>query len=73
MLSVRVKDKSCYSPEGQQLYEKQTPTHMFSCEYCKSFRDSFFHGTTLAAAFELSFRIRKKNLKRNLVERLPLF
>ena len=42
ILRVQVKDKSCNSPEGLQLYQKETPTWVFSCEYSKSFRNSFF-------------------------------
>ena len=42
ILSVHVKDKSCNSPEGLQLYLKESPTWVFSCEYSKSFRNSFF-------------------------------
>ena len=45
---------------------------MFSCEYSKSFRDSFFYRTTLVPAFELIFVSEKKIKKRKLVERLPL-
>ena len=33
---------------------------MFSCEYSKSFRDSFFHRRTPVAAFELCFSIQKE-------------
>ena len=42
ILSVHVKDKSCNSPEGQQIYQKETPAQVFSCEYSKCFMDSFF-------------------------------
>ena len=37
---------------------------MFSCEYSKSFRNSFFYRTTPVAAFELCFSIRKDFLKK---------
>ena len=33
-----------------------TPTHMFSCEYCKSFKNSFFHRPHPTAASELSIK-----------------
>ena len=59
ILRVHVKDKSCNSPEGLQLYEKETPTQVFSCEYFQSFRNNFFYTTTRIAAFELYFSIRK--------------
>ena len=42
-------DKSC-RPESFQTYEKETPTQMFSCEYCESFKNSFFYRTLLVAA-----------------------
>ena len=32
------------------LYLKETPTQVFSCEYCKIFKNSFFHRTTPVAA-----------------------
>ena len=41
ILSLHVKDKSCNSPEDQQLYQKRTPTQVFSCEYCERFMDGF--------------------------------
>ena len=28
-------------PEGQQLYQKETPTQMFSGEYCKMFKSTY--------------------------------
>ena len=37
---------------------------MFSCEYSKSFRESFFHRTTPVAALEVNFSIRKEFLKK---------
>ena len=42
-----VKGNSCNSPEGLQLYQKETATEVCSCKYSKSFRDSFFNRTTL--------------------------
>ena len=36
ILSVRVQDKSCNSPEDQQPYLKDTPTQVFSCEFSKN-------------------------------------
>ena len=60
---MHVKDKSGNSPEGQQLYYKETPTWVCCCEYSKSFRNNFFYRTTLLAAFELCFSIRREFLK----------
>ena len=37
---------------------------MFSCEFCEIFWNSFFYRTTLVAAFELCFIIRKEFLKK---------
>ena len=40
-------DSLCWStcvagPEGLQLYEKETPTQLFPCEYCEIFKIFFF-------------------------------
>ena len=42
ILRAHVKDKSCNSPEDLQLYWKETPTRVFSCEYSKTFKNNFF-------------------------------
>ena len=52
------------SLEGLQLYYEETPTQVFSCEYSKTFRDTFFYRTTPVAAFELSFSIREELKKK---------
>ena len=65
--SVHVKDKSCNSLEGQQLYQKGTPTQVFSCEYSELFWDSFFIEQLY------SFSIKKNLRKRKLVETLIAF
>ena len=31
------------TPEGLQLYLKETPAQEFSCEYCEIFKNSFFN------------------------------
>ena len=33
-----------------QLYNKETPTRMFSCEYCEIFKNSFCYRTPPVAA-----------------------
>ena len=33
-----------------QLYNKETPTQMFSCEYCEIFKNSFCYRTPPVAA-----------------------
>ena len=35
--------KNLYRPSGLQLHEKETPTQVFSCEYGKNFKNSFFY------------------------------
>ena len=40
---------SQYSQESLLLINN-TPTHVFSCEYCEIFRSSFLYRTTLVAA-----------------------
>ena len=35
---------------GLQFFQKETPTQVFSCEYCEIFKDSFFNRTPLIAA-----------------------
>ena len=40
--SVRVFFQESCRPEGLHFYLKETPTWLFSCEYCKIFKNSFF-------------------------------
>ena len=35
---------------GLEIFEKETPRQVFSCEYCKIFKNSFFYRTPLVAA-----------------------
>ena len=42
ILILHIKDKSWNSLETQQLYQKRTPTQVFSCEYSERFIDCFF-------------------------------
>ena len=37
---------------GLQLYYKQTPTQLFSCEFSEFFEDRFFYKTSPVAAFD---------------------
>ena len=53
---MHVQEKSCKSPKDQQLHQKDNSAQVFFCEYSKHFREGFL---TLAAAFELSFSIKK--------------
>ena len=48
-----------------QLYQKETPTHGFSCEYCKAFQNSFLYRTPLVAASEFLTKLAKNNCKEN--------
>ena len=36
--------------QALQLYQKETPTQVFFCEYCEIFKNSFFYRTALMAA-----------------------
>ena len=47
-------DSSTGVPEGLQLYQKETPTQMFSCENCEMFKNRLFYRTPLVAAFVIS-------------------
>ena len=40
--------------ERLQLYSKQTPTQVLSCEYCETFKNTYFeeHLQTAASAFD---------------------
>ena len=48
---------SLWKPEGLQLYQKQTPTHVFSCKYCNIFKDSFLYRTPPVNASEWNSEI----------------
>ena len=37
-------------PSGLQLYQKETPTQVFSYEICENFRNTFFYETRPVAA-----------------------
>ena len=39
--------------KGLQLYSKETPTQVFSCEIGEIFKNTFFYRTPLVAAFEI--------------------
>ena len=57
--SVHVKDKSCNSLEGQQVYPKGTLTQVFSCEYSYLFRGSFFIEQLYSFSIKKEFKKRK--------------
>ena len=38
------------TPESLQLYQKQTPTQVFSCEYCEIFTNTYFEEHLRTAA-----------------------
>ena len=44
-------NKKSSRPDGLQLYERETPAQMFSCEYCEIFKNSFFYRTPTVVAF----------------------
>ena len=39
-------------PKSLQFYQKETPTKMFSCEFCDIFKNTFFYRTLPVAASE---------------------
>ena len=39
---------------GLQLYEKETPTPVFSCKYCEMVKNTFLTGHLWTAASELN-------------------
>ena len=41
VLDFFFKKKVAGRPEGLQLYYKETPAQVFSCEYCKIFKTNF--------------------------------
>ena len=57
ILSVSIKDKSCYRPE--ENFMKKRP-NTFSSAYSKIFRECFIYRTTLVAVFKVTFSIRKQ-------------
>ena len=34
--------KQSLRPSALQLYEKETPSHVFSCEYCENLKNTYF-------------------------------
>ena len=60
--------KSWNSPEGVQLYQKETPTHVFSCEYPRSFRYSFFIQNNSRGCFCIKFQYQKRISKKVIEE-----
>ena len=55
--------KKCRSSRSQMLFrigvKKETPTQVYSTEYRKVFKNSFFYGTPLVAVSENDGRISK--------------
>ena len=43
-----------FKPTTLQVYEKVAPTHIFSCEYCKIFKNTYFEKYLRTAASVLS-------------------
>ena len=43
--------------EGLQLYRKETPTQLFSCEYCEIFKNSLLIEKTYVAALVTTFAV----------------
>ena len=43
-------------PLGLQLYERETPTKVFSCEICEIFKNTFLKRTPLVGTFVMRFK-----------------
>ena len=41
-----------FSDSGVQLYQKETPTQVFSCKYRKIFKNTYFEGDLRTDAFD---------------------
>ena len=44
-------------PEGVQLYQKETPTEVFSCEHCEIFKNTYFEKHLRANGYFCRIRI----------------
>ena len=49
-----------------KLYLKETLTHVFSCEYCEIFKDTFFYRITRVVTSKNYTEIRAKGVFRTL-------
>ena len=50
-----------FKPSGLQIYEKETPTQVFSCEICDTFKNTFSDKTPPVAASERTLFPLKQN------------
>ena len=57
--------ESLWGPSGLQFYQKETLALVFSCEFCKTFKNTYFeeHLQTTASYSMKKNRHRKKELK----------
>ena len=60
---MSIKDKSCNSREGLQLYQKEALIH-FPVHIQKVLGIAFFYRTTPVSTFEVSFSTRKQFFKK---------
>ena len=51
---------------GLQLYQKETPTQVFSCKYCKIAKNSFLYRTPLMAVSGILTKLAESNWEENL-------
>ena len=52
-------------PDGLQLYQKETPTQVFSCKYCEIVKNSFLYRTPLMAASRFLTKLAENNCEEN--------
>ena len=64
--------ESLFGPSGLQFYQKGTLAQVFSCEFCKTFKNTCFeeHLQTTASYFMKKNRHRKKELKNSSKKKL---
>ena len=65
----------CWRPWGLQLYLRDTPKQVFSCENCKISRTTFFHRTPPVAVSALTFtqRLDERWSETKLIKLKPTF
>ena len=44
-----------FLPQAWNFMKKETPTHVFSCEFCEIFKNTFFSGTLPVAASAVTY------------------
>ena len=52
---------------AMQLYQKETPTQVFSCEYCKDFKKTYFEQYLRVAASVQHFSLFEKEIRASIL------